>query len=120
MSNGIFGYTGKVPDPRFVYQTTYPNRFRGSDWSIPRFGLPFVENPMAKPPFAGLGGCGCGGMQKVGGSSASDFGAAAGDAPIVVNAYASMVFMGSLAVLAGAALWKWAEGPVYDSSKKDW
>jgi len=73
MTIGIFGYTGQIPDPRFVYNTTYPNRFRGTDWSIPRFGLPFIENPMAKPPFAGLGGCGCGGMQKVGGTGQEDF-----------------------------------------------
>ncbi len=55
---GNIGRNGNAVDPRFVYNTRYPNRFRGPSYTIPVFDLPFKQNPNAITPYAGFGDCG--------------------------------------------------------------
>jgi len=57
--DSIFGdtYHG-VPNPRVPHRHPYPTRYHGGVFLYPQAMLPYVENPYAVPPYAGLGGCG--------------------------------------------------------------
>jgi hypothetical protein len=52
--DGIFGdtYHG-VPNPLVPHRHPYPTRYHGTMLWAPRFMLPYVERPYARPPFAG-------------------------------------------------------------------
>jgi len=53
----IFGDTYEgVPSPLVPHEHPYPTRYHGANWTYPRFGLPYVENPLAVAPYAGLDG----------------------------------------------------------------
>lgn len=73
--DSIFGdtYHG-VPNPDVPHRHPYPTRYHGGVFLYPQAMLPYVENPYAVPPYAGLGGdCGCGG--KCGGCGCGGLGA---------------------------------------------
>lgn len=52
--DSVFGdtYHG-VPNPYVPHRHPYPTRYHGTILAAPRFSLPYVEYPYAKPPFAG-------------------------------------------------------------------
>ena len=60
-NNSIFGRTQQgVANPLIPFKHAYPTRYHGPIWTVPRFMLPYVENPEAVPPYNGFGGgCGC-------------------------------------------------------------
>lgn len=52
----IFGDTyGGVPNPQIPFQHPYPTRYHGAIFTTPRFGMPFIAQPMARVPYSGLG-----------------------------------------------------------------
>lgn len=93
MQQSIFGDTYQgVVSPNVFHKHPYPTRYHGMNLTVPRFPVPFVENPYAVPSFMGVGASpdGLGGV-----------GAAAGATCFAVGALKGAIVGGLVGALIG-------------------